>query len=164
MEEKEQSVATQTEVNDGTDYIEALKEMRQKSVAREDYEKLKGENKKLLSVLVNGEKLDVPNKQAERPDINNLRRKLFNTEETLTNLEYCKAALELRTALMDAGEVDPFLPSGTRVEITSDMIEKSNRVAQIYQECIDIADGDSGVFTAELQRRTRDVAIPGLKR
>lgn len=164
MEEKEQSVATPESENDSTDYIEAIKTMKQNSVAREEYDKLKGENKKLLSALVNGENLDIPNKQAERPDINKLRSKLFNTEETLTNLEYCKTALELRAAIMDAGEVDPFLPSGSHVEITSDMIEKANRVAQIYQECIDIADGDSGVFTAELQRRTRDVAIPGLKR
>lgn len=163
MNEEESVVATQPEVEGGNDYIEALMEMKNNSVKREDYEKLKGENKKLLNALVNGDELDIQ-KPKTQPDINALRKKLFSTDETLTNLEYAKTAIELRAALMDQGEQDPFLPLGGHVEITSDMIEKAERVAQIYQECIELADGDSGVFTAELQRRCREVPIPGFKK
>ena len=36
-------------VNDSIDYIEAIKEMKQNSVSKESYEKVKQENKKLMT-------------------------------------------------------------------------------------------------------------------
>ena len=48
INENEQSVSQQENVNDSIDYIEAIKEMKQNSVTRESYDKLKSENKQLL--------------------------------------------------------------------------------------------------------------------
>ena len=45
MIDNENSVSQQENVNDSTDYIEAIKEMKQNSVSKEAYEKLKAENK-----------------------------------------------------------------------------------------------------------------------
>ena len=60
MEEKDlTSVSQQEEVNDSIDYIEAIKEIKQNSVDREAYNKLREENKRLLNSLVNGESIDV---------------------------------------------------------------------------------------------------------
>ena len=48
MEEKEvTSVSQQEEVNDSIDYIEAIKEIKQNSVDREAYNKLREENKQI---------------------------------------------------------------------------------------------------------------------
>ena len=58
MIENENSVSQQTEVNDSIDYIEAIKEMKQNSVSKEAYEKLKAENKQLLDSIINGTELD----------------------------------------------------------------------------------------------------------
>ena len=80
-----------------------------------------------------------------------------NKDKTMTNLEYISNALKLRTALLERGERDPFLPYGDKVALTADQYDKANQVATVLQECIDFADGDSGIFTAELQRRTKDV-------
>lgn len=157
----QQSVSEQEKVNDGIDYIEALKEMKQNSVSRESYDKLKSENKQLLDALVQGKEIELP--KEEKLDVNELRKKLFNKDSYLSNLEYVDAALKLRKALIENGERDPFLPYGDRVDTTAEHYAKAETVANVLQECVDFADGDSGIFTAELQRRTKE-AIPAYAR
>lgn len=156
IEDKEISVTGQ-EVEDMTpDYLAAIKDLKQKSVDRSDYEKLKAENKKLLDSIVNGQTAEVEAGPTYR-DVAIIRDELFNHEHN--NLEYVKLALELRSTLMAKGEPDPFLPYGKQISPTRQDEETAAKVAQIYQECIDYAEGDSEVFTNELQRRTRDVRI-----
>lgn len=161
MEEKEvTSVSQQEEVNDSIDYIEAIKEIKQNSVDREAYNKLREENKRLLNSLVNGESIDV--KKEEPVNIDELRDKLFNKEST--NLEYISNALKLREELMKQGKPDPFLPAGKNIIPTEEDIKTADRVAKVLQECVDYADGDSNVFTNELQRVTVDSVIPKTRR
>lgn len=161
MEEKEvTSVSQQEEVNDSIDYIEAIKEIKQNSVDREAYNKLREENKRLLNSLVNGESIDV--KKEEPVNIDELRDKLFNKEST--NLEYISNALKLREELMKQGKPDPFLPAGKNIIPTEEDIKTADRVAKVLQECVDYADGDSNVFTNELQRVTVDSVLPKTRR
>ena len=89
-----------------------------------------------------------------------MRNELFNSPRELNNLEYITKAMELREALMENGEPDPFLPVGKQISPTRDDLEGAEKVAQVYKECIDYAEGDSEVFTNELMRRTRDVKLP----
>lgn len=161
MEEKDlTSVSQQEEVNDSIDYIEAIKEIKQNSVDREAYNKLREENKRLLNSLVNGESIDV--KKEEPVNIDELRDKLFNKEST--NLEYISNALKLREELMKQGKPDPFLPAGKNIIPTEEDIKTANRVAKVLQECVDYANGDSNVFTNELQRVTVDSVLPKTRR
>lgn len=155
MIENENSVSQQTEVNDSIDYIEAIKEMKQNSVTRESYDKLKGENQRLLDALVNGKELEL--KKEEPVDIDKLRKDLFNKDGHMSNLEYISNALKLRDALIEKGERDPFLPYGDKVNLTAEHYDQAEQVATVLKECVEFADGDSGIFTAELQRRTKDV-------
>lgn len=154
MIENENSVSQQENVNDSTDYIEALKEMKQNSVDRATYDKLKSENKQLLDALVNGKEIEI--KREEPVDVNQLRKDLFNRDKQLSNLDYVSSALKLRDALIERGERDPFLPYGDKVSLTAEHYEKAEQVATVLKECVEFADGDSGIFTAELQRRTKD--------
>ena len=161
MEEKDlTSVSQQEEVNDSIDYIEAIKEIKQNSVDREAYNKLREENKRLLNSLVNGESVDV--KKEEPVNIDELRDKLFNKEST--NLEYISNALKLREELMKQGKPDPFLPAGKNIIPTEEDIKTADRVAGVLKECVDYADGDSNVFTNELQRVTVDSVLPKTRR
>ena len=161
MEEKDlTSVSQQEEVNDSIDYIEAIKEIKQNSVDREAYNKLREENKRLLNSLVNGESIDV--KKEEPVNIDELRDKLFNKEST--NLEYISNALKLREELMKQGKPDPFLPAGKNIIPIEEDIKTADRVAKVLQECVDYADGDSNVFTNELQRVTVDSVLPKTRR
>ena len=161
--EEEENVVT---VEDNTnDYIDQIKRLKENSVSKDDYNKLKADNKKLIDALANGTPIDgkVEPKIDAVENINNLRKKLFSKESNLDNLEYCKTAVELRDALIENGERDPFLPFGHEVVATDSDYESANRVATVMKECINYADGDSDIFTNELQRRTVDVVIPKKK-
>ena len=160
-EEKEISVTGTVEDNT-QDYLAAIKELKQNSVDRSEYDKLRAENKKLIDAVVNGQ----PGQEEpvftkhSKEQIDDLRNELFNSPKELNNLEYITKAMELREALMENGEPDPFLPVGKQISPTRDDLEGAEKVAQVYKECIEYADGDSEVFTNELMRRTRDVKLP----
>ena len=163
INENEMSVSQQENVNDSIDYIEALKEMKQNSVDRSTYDKLKSENQRLLDALVQGKEIEITNNK-EPVDINKLRKELFdNRDKNISNLDYVSNALKLRDALLEKGERDPFVPYGDKVTLTAEHFDKANMVAEVLKECVEFADGDSGIFTAELQRRTKET-MPRYKR
>lgn len=141
------------EVVDNTDYIAAIKELKENSVDRQKYDALKADNKRLVEALVNGQTIETNSKPPV--DIQALRNELFRNENQ-TNLQYVENALKLRNALIESGEPDPFIPQGSKVIATNEDISAAQRVADVLQECIDYAEGDSQVFTNELQRRTVD--------
>ena len=163
MLEEEKEISVTGTVEDNTqDYIKAIKDLKQNSVDRSEYEKLRAENKKLIDAVVNGQ----PGQEEQvvvkhsKEQIDDLRNDLFNSPRELNNLEFITKTMELREALMENGEPDPFLPVGKQISPTRDDIEGAEKVAQVYKECIDYAEGDSEVFTNELMRRTRDVKLP----
>lgn len=142
------------ELDNEVDYIEAIDKLRKTTVPKEAYDKLRKENKDLISALANGQSIEIDTKN--KPDITTLRKELYGKGKELNNLEYVDKALQLRRAIIDAGGADPFLPTGDHVKITSQMIETAETVAETLEECVEFAEGDSGVFTAELQRRMKD--------
>ena len=159
---EEETNVTGTVEDNTQDYLAAIKELKEKSVDRSEYDKLRAENKKLIDAVVNGQ----PGQEEptvvkhSKEQIDELRNDLFNSPRELNNLEYITKAMELREALMENGEPDPFLPVGKQISPTRDDLEGAEKVAQVYRECIDYAEGDSEVFTNELMRRTRDVKLP----
>lgn len=157
LEEKDLTSVSGEVVEDNTqDYLTALKELKQNSVNRQDYDKLKAENKRLIDSIVNGQEINVEAQKPQRP-IEDLRDELFNKD--LTNLQYITDALELRDRIIQSGEPDPFLPIGEKIFPTDDDVNTANRVAVVLKECVEYANGDSQVFTNELNRRLVDVKI-----
>lgn len=161
MEEiKQTEIIESGEQGDGNNaYIEAINEMKKNYVPKEKLQKVQDENKQLLEALVSGKQIELP-KNNTQPSVQDLRNKLFSTDNELSNLDYVKTSLELRTALIEAGERDPFLPVGDQVTLTAEHYDKAEQVAELLQGCVDFADGDSGIFTAEYQRRVKDASIP----
>lgn len=138
------------------DYIQQIEDLRANSVSRADYDKLKAEHNRAMNALINGGQIDTP--KAEKVDKDALRKELFGQDSGLSNLEYWQKTLTLRQAIIDDGGNDPFLPYGQKIAPTAEDVEAANRVAKVVQECIDYADGDSRIFTNELDRRTTDMA------
>ena len=110
-----EEIKENTQVEDTTtDYIEAIKTLKQNSVDRSEYEKLRAENKKLIDTVVNG----LPGQEEQvvvkhtKEQIDDLRNDLFNSPRELNNLEFFTKTMELREALMENGEPDPLLPVG----------------------------------------------------
>lgn len=135
------------------DYIEAIKQIQENSVSKEEYAKLKDENKKLLNSLVRGETIKV---EIPKADTKELQNKLFNQE--LNNLDFVTTALELRKVLISEGKPDPFLPIGSQIIPTQSDVDAAKRVAEALESCVEYADGNSAVFTNELQRITVDTS------
>lgn len=138
-------------------YIETIKKMKENMVDKDEYEKVKAENKQLLDTVINGGDVATDNEVEKPVDLDTLRDELFNKENT--NLGYVEKALKLRSELIARGELDPFLPVGSQISPTDFDIQTAEKVATVLQECVDYAQGDSGVFTNELMRRTTDIKI-----
>ena len=153
----DETTTTVEEMNN-EQYIAAIEELKASTVSRDAYNKLRNENKQLLDALVSGQ--EPPQKPVEKPSIDEMRKKLFNIDGTMSNLEYVENVLSLRDALIESGERDPFLPYGDKVDITTEQIDAANRVASGLREMADFAEGDSGVFSAEYQRKVKDTSIP----
>lgn len=152
--ENNQNPTIDNQVEDATvDYVNAINELKANSVSKEAYDKLKSENKKLLDSLVSGKEIEV---EAKPVNVDELRSKLFNPDKALSNLDYVSTALQLRDALIEQGEPDPFLPVGEKVVISDDDIAKAENVANVLQDMVDIADGNNVVFNQEYQRRVVD--------
>lgn len=164
MEEKDlQNGESGQEKDNGNPYIEALKEMKEKTVSRESYEKLKGENEQLVRAIINGDSIEVEEEKKE-VDIDKLRKELFTEDNNMSNLEFAKNALELRKALLDKGEEDCFVPQGKKIIADDNDYAAAQRVADVLQQCIDYADGDEEAFTNELMRRTVDTGPIGRRK
>ena len=155
-EEKDLSV-TGNQVDDMTpDYLAAINELKQNSVDRSKYEELRAENKKLLDSIVNGTEVALPATEAKK-SVEELRSAYLKEDQT--NLEFVTNALALREALMAEGKPDPFLPIGEQILPTDEDVKTAEKVASVLKECVDYAEGDTAVFTNELQRRLVDVKI-----
>ena len=159
---EEEKVVTGEQVVDNTDYIAAIKELKQNSVDRSKYDALKAENKKLLDAVVNGTEIAQPAVEQEE-SIEELRTKVFNNPHQ-TNLEYWTNVLKLRERIIEEGGEDPFVASSSQYAPTAVDYEQAHRVATVFQEMVDIADGDPNVFLNEYQRRVREMNIPGSKK
>lgn len=155
-DEEKKTVETGAVDDPQQDYLEAIKNLKQNTVDKAKYEQSEAERKRLLNMVVNGQTVDIPEEPKHR-EINVIRNELFNKEHN--NLDYIKLSLELRNALIAEGQPDPFLPYGRQISPTREDEEIAEKVAQVYQECVDFAEGDSELFTNELMRRTKDVKI-----
>lgn len=160
MEEVKNSVSGEEMSNMDTtqDYISAINEIKQNSVSKEAYLKVVEDNKKLLDSIVHGTYNGKDQEQKPKePDIDELRGELYGGESNnMTNLEYVDKTLQLRKALMDKGEQDPFVAKAGK-NYSPELVDfqKAERVASTLQECVDIAQGNPDVFDNEFQRRLK---------
>lgn len=137
------------------DPVQAINELKQNSVSKEAYNKVVEEKNKYLKALIDGSQ--VAEAQPKEPvDLDALRKDLFGKD--LSNLEYAKKALQLRNELIEKDGVDIFVGKGSKLAPDESDYVAAQKVADAFQSCIDVADGDSEIFTRELMRITKDVA------
>ena len=133
----------------------ALKELRENSVSKEEYEKLQNENRELVAQIINGEGGGNGQPTPEQVDIKALREELYGPKGAdLSNLDFWKKTLKLRTAVIEQEGYDPFLPHGAKIKPNEQDVERAEAVAKTVQKCIEDANGNSEVFTALLQAET----------
>lgn len=159
-DENEKNVSLEQETKSPTEenYLEIIKNYKENSVSKEEYEKVIQENKNLLNQYIEGNQMEDKKGEVD-VDTNELRKKLFDVESPLSNLEYAETALKLRDQVIKETGRDPFLPYGQNISPTDEDVKKANNVAEVFRHCIEYANGDDEVFTNELMRLTDD-AMP----
>lgn len=152
------------------EYIVELKKLKDNTVAKDDYEKMKAERDQLIrSIAETGVKPDdaedknaPEDVKARRERIKELRGELLRSDNNTTNLKFVSNAVELRELILKDtdGRDDIFVANNAAYTPTGESYEAAERVADVFKQCIEAANGDSGVFTAVLQSRVKDVVLP----
>lgn len=153
-EEREQQNPGNEPEMTAKEYINQINDLKEKTVSREEYERIKNDNKELAKALINGTGANIPGitKPEEKPDLDDLRKKLF-TKKSKNDLEYFTNLLALRDGVMADGQPDPFLPINREFRATAQDEADAERIATQIKEAIEYADGDPAVFSNDLRRR-----------
>ena len=153
-EEREQQNPDNEPEMTANEYINQINNLRENTVSREEYERIRNDNKKLAKALINGTGANIPGitKPENKPDLDDLRKKLF-TKKSKNDLEYFTNLLALRDGVMADGQPDPFLPINREFRATAQDEADAERIATQIKEAIEYADGDPVVFSNDLRRR-----------
>lgn len=156
MEDILNSVSGEEMSNDSVDYISAINEIKQNSVSKEAYEKLKADNKRLLDAVVSGKEIEIEAKPQKT------RQEALEgwTKEDVNNIDFFQNLLDYRDICIAETEIDPALSIGNKVNGVDMTPEKADEIAQFLREQLEVADGDNAIFTREYQRLIKDTAIP----
>ena len=143
-------------VTDNSEYIETIKRLKENSVSKEEYEKLKAENKQILNAYINDIKPEAEEKKETveelQGDLSDLKKDLARAQEAgMSNLEYVSKALKYRETAMKLGLQDPFVPNSPLGPDDNDF-KTAQKVADKLQECVDQANGNPAVFTLSSKR------------
>lgn len=145
-----------TPANEYQEYIDTINELKKNSVSKEKYDQLKAEKQGLIEALKTGGQVKIE-EEKEKVDIDQLRKDLYgNPNKQMSDIEYIDKTLQLRDALIEKGERDPFLPNGADYNYSKEDQEKADYIASVYRECLEYANGDNQAFINELARRTKD--------
>lgn len=162
QKEEQQKSENEPEETSTVALAKALKEARENTVPKEEYDKLKKQNETLISEVINGGgNTESAQKEATPADIDanikKLREELYGPKcSELNNLQFWEKTLALRENVIKKGDPDPFLPVGAKISPDDEDIKKAQNVADVVQQCIDESEGNSEVFTALLQSRTNN--------
>lgn len=158
-DEQNNSVSQQETVTADTalDPIEALKEMKQTMVSKDEYDRVVAERNRIFDAYAKGERATAEESAPELVDIGKLATKLYGSEfYEGKDYQLVQDALNLRQAVIDQWGCDTFVPDaspdGKWKPTEADFLDAQRR-ADIYQECIDVANGDNEIFIREVSRR-----------
>lgn len=159
-EQLQQQQPTQP-TNDNQQYIDAIKELQATTVPKAKYDAKEAENKQLLDVILSGDPAAAAAYKTTEPQktVDELRQELFHPAKELNNLQFVEKALELRDRVLEETGEDCFVSKGPGITPTAESYANAEKVANIYRECIEYADGDSSMFTSKLMSRMQE--IPG---
>ena len=135
------------EETDDLDLLEEIKNLKANSVSKEEYIKLQEKNKTLMRQIINGG--GTSGESEEAVDLEEVRKKLFQNPEDLSDLEFWKNTLVLRKERLKEG-VDIFLPKGKKTRYTQADKDSANHVAEVIEHLIEDSEGSPQVFKALL--------------
>lgn len=141
---------------DNTDYITAIKSLKENSVSKDKYDALAKEKKELLDALVNGQSVEQQNENTL--EAREVYYKKYKENKFSSDLDYWDNFLKLRKATMNEFGYDPcvtgsygFTPEGTKVEATYGEAETIEQQMDLIEGMVEEANGNPVVFEALMQ-------------
>lgn len=141
---------------DNTDYIDAIKSLKENSVSKDKYDALAKEKKELLDALVNGQSVEQQNE--DKLEAREVYYKKYKKNDFSSDLDYWDNFLKLRKATMNEFGYDPcvtgsygFTPEGTKVEATYGEAETIEQQMDLIEGMVEEANGNPVVFEALMQ-------------
>lgn len=151
----EEIINTENEqTNDNLDYIDVIQDYKENYVPKSTLEAKDKEIDKLKKALFEGESYTTV--ETSRRPSSEISAEIFSDDENLSNLDAAKLFLELRDSLLAEGKADGFTGFGIKFIGDESDPASAEKAAAALQSCIDYADGDSALFSQELQRIMTD--------
>lgn len=168
MQDEKDVVVEEQQDNAGAEaYIKEIKNLKENSVSKDEYNSMVEERNKLIKALVDGEEYEASGEEGTtsnsdlNSEIDSLRKELISEEAGLSNLDYWNKALTLREKIIerDGEDADPFLPLSSQVDVTEQDRLAVERVVSCVKDCIETAEGDEAAFVALMTARIKDDPI-----
>lgn len=141
---------------DNTDYITAIKSLKENSVSKDKYDALAKEKKELLDALVNGQSVEQQNENVL--EAREVYYKKYKENKFSSDLDYWDNFLKLRKATMNEFGYDPcvtgsygFTPEGTKLEATYGEAETIEQQMDLIEGMVEEANGNPVAFEALMQ-------------
>lgn len=136
-------------------YIDALNNLKQNTVSKEEYNKVVADNKKLVESLCNSGMTSTEEPETRRAtdeEVQYLHDKLMTSNSCRSDLELLDTALKLRAARLSRGEPDGALIHNHERRLTDADVDSRMYIIDGLQHMVDYSDGDSKLFISERQR------------
>lgn len=155
MEEKTIEMETPLVEDNTSEYIAKINELKQNSVSKSQYDKLKAENKQLLDSLCNGTSFGQAQPQKVLRDYNEIGKELA-TADFLTAKEFLALSEEFREAMIAQKGVDPWLYHGSsdKVDYTQEDYNDLETIEAFVDHMHEFDNEDKEHYIAEVNRLT----------
>lgn len=155
MDEKTMELETPQVEDNTSEYIAKINELKQNSVSKSQYDKLKAENKQLLDSLCNGTSFGQAQPQKVLRDYNEIGKELA-TADFLTAKEFLALSEEFREAMIQQKGVDPWMYKGSsdHVEYTQEDYDNLEAIEMFVDHMHTFDDADKEHYVAEINRLT----------
>lgn len=151
MQEEIMDVANTTD--NTAEYIETINKLKANSVSKDEYLKLRNENKQLLDALASNQVVEVT--AEPKRDITEVRKELFTNHSNLSNREICQDMMDLYDYELENRGVNIFMPTDPQYIPTQDDITQVDNMVRGMKAALETANGNDLIFNQEIERLTK---------
>lgn len=151
MQEEIMNVADTTD--NTAEYIETINKLKANSVSKDEYLKLRNENKQLLDALASNQVVEVA--AEPKRDITEVRKELFGNHSNLSNREICQDMMDLYDYELENRGVNIFMPTDPQYIPTQDDITQVDNMVRGMKAALQTANGNDLIFNQEIERLTK---------
>ena len=151
MQEEIMDVADTTD--NTAEYIETINKLKANSVSKDEYLKLRNENKQLLDALASNQVVEVT--AEPKRDITEVRKELFTNHSNLSNRQICQDMMDLYDYELENRGVNIFMPTDPQYIPTQDDITQVDNMVRGMKSALETANGNDLIFNQEIERLTK---------